>query len=105
MLLRTGDVTGYIRVDWFTPEGLPDWGDGRLTILGTEGYIELRKYIDIGGAPGIDHLFLVDAQGRAAHRLLQRRTALWAPADRGRPRPHRDRDAAGALLQGHASWR
>lgn len=39
---------GYIRVDWFTPEALPVWGDGRLTILGEEGYIELRKYIDVG---------------------------------------------------------
>src|SRR5690606_27795325 len=41
MHLRTPRTTGYIRVDWFTPEGLPTWGDGRLTILGTEGYIEL----------------------------------------------------------------
>ena len=63
MQLRTGDVTGYVRVDWFTPDGLPTWGDGRLTILGTEGYIELRKYIDIAGQPGIDHLFLVDRKG------------------------------------------
>jgi predicted dehydrogenase len=63
MLVRTGDVTGYIRVDWFTPNGLPVWGDGRLVILGDQGYIELRKYVDIGGAPGADHLFLVDAKG------------------------------------------
>jgi predicted dehydrogenase len=63
MLVRTKDVTGYIRVDWFTPNGLPVWGDGRLVILGDQGYIELRKYIDIGGAPGGDHLFLVDAKG------------------------------------------
>lgn len=52
--------TGYIRVDWFTPDGLGFWGDGRMTILGTEGYIELRKYIDIAGRPGGNHLFLVD---------------------------------------------
>ncbi|WP_233808117.1 Gfo/Idh/MocA family protein [Paraburkholderia sp. HP33-1] len=51
---------GYIRVDWFTPDGLATWGDGRLTILGTEGYIELRKYIDIAGRPGKDHLFIVN---------------------------------------------
>ncbi len=63
MLLRAGDTTGYVRVDWFTPDGLPIWGDGRLTILGTEGYLELRKYIDIAGQPGIDHLFLVDRKG------------------------------------------
>lgn len=61
--IRTTRTTGYIRVDWMTPEGLPTWGDGRLTILGTEGYIELRKYIDIAGRPGTDHLFLVNRQG------------------------------------------
>lgn len=61
--LRAPHTTGYIRVDWFTPGGLPTWGDGRLTILGTDGYIELRKYIDIAGRPGTDHLFLVDQQG------------------------------------------
>jgi predicted dehydrogenase len=60
-MVLTGDGgTGYIRVDWFTPDGLSTWGDGRLTILGTEGYIELRKYVDIAGRPGGDHLFLVD---------------------------------------------
>ena len=62
-----GDVTlrgdkgaGYIRVDWFTPDGLATWGDGRLTILGTDGFIEVRKNIDIAGKPGESHLFLVD---------------------------------------------
>jgi predicted dehydrogenase len=63
MVLRGDGGTGYVRVDWFTPQGLGVWGDGRLTILGTEGYIELRKYIDIAGRPGGDHLFLVDGKG------------------------------------------
>jgi predicted dehydrogenase len=63
VLLRGDGGTGFIRVDWFTPKGLGVWGDGRLTILGTEGTIELRKYIDIAGRPGGDHLFLVDGQG------------------------------------------
>jgi hypothetical protein len=48
--------TGYIRVDWYSPDGLGTWGDGRLFILGTEGYIELRKYIDIAGRKGGNHL-------------------------------------------------
>ncbi|MFC0409600.1 Gfo/Idh/MocA family protein [Roseomonas elaeocarpi] len=65
--LRAPGVTGYIRVDWYTPDGLPTWGDGRLTILGTEGYIELRKYVDIDGHPGTDHLLLVDRKG--VHRI------------------------------------
>jgi predicted dehydrogenase len=63
MVLAGDGGRGYVRVDWFTPSGLGVWGDGRLTILGTEGYIELRKYIDIVGRPGGDHLFLVDGKG------------------------------------------
>ena len=62
--LRTpGGVTGYIRIDWFTPNGLPVWGDGRLFIVGTHGTIELRKYVDVAGRPGGDHLFLTDHNG------------------------------------------
>lgn len=63
VMVRGDGGSGYIRVDWFTPDGLGVWGDGRLTILGTEGYIELRKYVDIGGRPGANHLFLVDKKG------------------------------------------
>lgn len=62
-MVRGDRGAGYMRVDWFTPAALPVWGDGRLTILGSEGYIELRKYIDIGGRGGGDHLFLVNADG------------------------------------------
>lgn len=58
--LKSGSSHGYIRVDWYTPDGLPTWGDGRLTILGTEGYIELRKYVDVGGTEGTDHLILTN---------------------------------------------
>jgi predicted dehydrogenase len=55
--------TGYVRVDWFTPDGLATWGDGRLTILGTDGFIEVRKNIDLGGQrTGGSHLFLVDGK-------------------------------------------
>lgn len=60
MSVRSPHATGYIRIDWFTPEGLPTWGDGRVFILGTEGYIEMRKYVDIAGREGGDHLFLVN---------------------------------------------
>lgn len=58
--LRGDGGSGYFRVDWFTPDGLKSWGDGRLTILGTDGYMELRKNIDIVGREGGNHLFLVD---------------------------------------------
>jgi predicted dehydrogenase len=63
MTLRGDGGTGYIRVDWFTPDGLDTWGDGRLLILGVDGYIEIRKNCDIAGRPGGDHLFLVDHAG------------------------------------------
>lgn len=51
---------GYIRIDWFTPDGLKSWGDGRLTVLGTEGYIEVRKNVDIASHEGGNHLYIVD---------------------------------------------
>jgi predicted dehydrogenase len=60
VMIRGNNGTGYIRVDWFTPDGLNTWGDARLTILGTEGYIEIRKNIDIGGREGGNHLFIVN---------------------------------------------
>jgi predicted dehydrogenase len=60
MMMHGNGGAGYVRVDWFTPNGLRVWGDGRLFILGTDGYIELRKYIDIAGKPGGNHLFMVD---------------------------------------------
>lgn len=62
VMVRTANASGYIRVDWFTPTGLDTWGDTRLTVIGSEGYIEVRKNIDIAGRPGSDHLFLVDNQ-------------------------------------------
>lgn len=63
MMLSGNGGTGYVRVDWHTPDGLPTWGDGRLFIMGTEGSIEVRKYIDVAGRSGGDHLFLTDRKG------------------------------------------
>lgn len=60
LVLRSDRAHGYIRLDWYTPDALPNWGDGRLTILGTEGFIELRKYVDVAGRPGTDHVFLTN---------------------------------------------
>ncbi len=60
MMLRGNHGFGYVRLDWFTPYGLGTWGDGRLFILGTDGYMELRKYADVAGRKGGNHLFVVD---------------------------------------------
>jgi predicted dehydrogenase len=75
VLWRGDRGAGYVRVDWFTPEGLGTWGDGRLTILGTDGYIEVRQNVDIAGRKGAGHLFLVD----------QKETRYVDCADQGLP--------------------
>jgi len=60
--LRSETMTGTMRVDWFTPDGLPDWGDGRLFLAGTDGTLELRKNLDIEGRAGGDHMFVANRQ-------------------------------------------
>jgi predicted dehydrogenase len=60
MMLRGDRGFGYVRLDWFTPDGLGTWGDGRLFILGTAGYIELRKYVDVARGKQGNNLFIVD---------------------------------------------
>ncbi|MCL2718878.1 MAG: Gfo/Idh/MocA family oxidoreductase [Lachnospiraceae bacterium] len=62
MLVTDNGATGYFRVDWFTPDGLQMWGDGRSFILGTEGYIEQRKYMNLGTKDGPAHLFLANGK-------------------------------------------
>jgi predicted dehydrogenase len=58
--LRGGGMTGTMRLDWFTPDGLADWGDGRLFLVGTEGTLELRKNLDPMGRAGGDHMFVAN---------------------------------------------
>jgi predicted dehydrogenase len=62
-LVASNGATHYLRVDWLNPAGLSTWGDGRAFILGTEGYIELRKYLDVARDPEGDQLYLVDGKG------------------------------------------
>ena len=62
-LLADNGATCWFRVDWFTPDGLGAWGDGRVFIMGTKGYIEIRKYIDPGTSADGDHVIWVDNEG------------------------------------------
>jgi predicted dehydrogenase len=62
-LLGDNGSSNYIRVDWFTPGGLSTWGDGRTVILGTKGYIELRKYLDVARDKAGEHVYIVDDAG------------------------------------------
>jgi len=59
MVLRGNRGFGYVRLDWFTPDGLGTWGDGRLFVLGTKGYIEVRKYTNVGVSKQGNNLFIV----------------------------------------------
>lgn len=63
MVLRGNKGLGYVRLDWFTPDGLGTWGDGRLFILGTDGYIEVRKYANVAVSHQGNNLFMVDKDG------------------------------------------
>lgn len=63
MITGKNGTSFYFRVDWFTPDGLRTWGDGRTLIIGTKGTIELRKYINVGEEETTsDVVFLVDGQ-------------------------------------------
>ena len=62
-LVADNGATFYFRVDWFTPDGLGAWGDGRTIVLGTDGYLELRKYLDVARDTEGDHVYLVDHPG------------------------------------------
>jgi len=77
-MLRGDAGTAYIRVDWLSPDGLGTWGDTRLVILGTEGYMEVRPTIDLAGQPGGDHLLLVNGE------RTQRVDCADVPLDFGR---------------------
>ena len=64
MLVGQNGATHYFRVDWFTPDGLRTWGDGRLFLLGTEGFIEVRKYVNLAsGQAGGGHVYLANGKG------------------------------------------
>lgn len=68
-LVADNGATCYFRVDWFTPDGLGAWGDGRVFIIGTEGTIEIRKYIDIASSPDGDHVYVADRTGEHKHEV------------------------------------
>lgn len=61
LTLDTG-ASAYCRLDWFNPGGSKVWGDGRTFVLGTKGYLEIRKYVDLGRATPGNRILLVDDQ-------------------------------------------
>ncbi len=68
-LVGDNGATNFVRVDWLTPEASRTWGDGRTIILGTKGYIELRKYVEVGRAELGEQLYLVNDKVEEHHSL------------------------------------
>ena len=83
MVLRGDRGFGYVRLDWFTPYGFGTWGDGRLFILGTDGYMEIRKYTDVAVRHQGNNLFMVDDKQARYIDCNAHAAAVW-PAVRGR---------------------
>ena len=79
VLLQSERASGYARVDWLTPDAQPYFGDNRLIVLGTEGMLEVRKYVDVGGKPGADHLLVV--HGGVSERVDCSNVPLRYPSD------------------------
>ena len=94
LVLATPSVRGYIRLDWFTPDGLPTWGDGRFFVVGTEGTLELRKNLDIQGRAGTDHMFVANKSATRYIDCSRLPVTLLSQFPRRHRAPHRDRDAA-----------
>ena len=63
-LTADNGVTGYFRLDWCSPNGLMTWGDPRIIIEGSKGYIELRKNCNIGYDKEPNHIFVVTNEGQ-----------------------------------------
>jgi len=62
LTLDTG-ASAYCRIDWLNPQGSKTWGDGRTFVLGTHGYLEIRKTINLGNEEGGEKIYLVDETG------------------------------------------
>lgn len=62
-LVGENGATFIFKVDWFSPDGLSTWGDGRMFITGTKGTIEVRKYVDVAREETGDHIYLVTEEG------------------------------------------
>jgi predicted dehydrogenase len=92
--LRSETMTGTMRLDWFTPDGLADWGDGRLFLVGTEGTLEIRKNLDLEGRAGGDHMFVV------SKRRTRYQDCSTLPVTYYRDFLHDVRDRTGRMLDG-----
>lgn len=62
-LILDNGVQCFSRVNWFTPDAMRGWGDGRTFITGTKGVMEIRKYFDFGCSDLGDTIILANDEG------------------------------------------
>jgi predicted dehydrogenase len=62
VLVLENGVQCFSRVNWFTPDSMRGWGDGRSFITGTKGVIEIRKYFDFGRSNEGDLIILANGE-------------------------------------------
>ena len=105
MMLRGNNGFGYVRLDWFTPDGLGTWGDGRLFILGTEGYIEVRKYTNVARQQAGQQSVCRRPEAGPLHRLQQCAAALRAAVRQRHREPHAHRAGSDAVSAGGGACR
>ena len=72
-------TAGYVRVDWFTPDALPTWGDIRQLLVGTEGMLELRSNISLGSPDAKPALFLTTRSSPPEQVDASDVETAWAP--------------------------
>jgi len=68
-----------VRVDWFTPDALPTWGDIRQLLVGTEGTLEIRSTISMGSADAKPALFLTTRSSPPEQVDAEDVDTAWAP--------------------------
>lgn len=74
-----GGTAGYVRVDWFTPDALPTWGDIRQMLVGSEGTLEIRNTVNIGSADPKPVLLLATRSTAPEAVDVTRVDVAWAP--------------------------
>ena len=104
-LVRGNGATGTSASDWFTPAGLSAWGDGRTFLLGTDGYIELRKYLNVGAGDGGTTSTWWTAAESTTSRSAGRSGSPFRRAHPRLPRADRAGHAPGPHLQGRRAMR
>ena len=65
-LTAENGITGYVRIDWMSPKGIKTFGDERVLIIGSRGFIELRKNCNLGYPGTLNNVLVANDDGMYA---------------------------------------